>query len=336
MAWLRFIWSLSRANPVPPGQSNSLNAELGFPPDLLVSLDRSSGRGLREQLEGELRRAVRAGRLAIGTALPPSRVLARELGVARSVVVDAYGQLAAEGYLEARQGSGTRVRATHPKDSSGDGGAAAPARPRPAAARRPARPRELPARAVAAPLPRRDRRALDLLPAVSRPAGRADAAERPRGVPRPGARRRHDARARPGLRRVHAGPGARLPRAASPGRAAPGRRGSLLQLPPRADRERRARAGAGRRRRQRHRRPARSRPRTTSRACSWRRRTPIRPARCWRRSVASSSRSGRARRTRSSSRTTTTPSSATTARRSARCRGCARIASCTAGASARR
>jgi len=107
---------------VSPGQTNSVNAELGFPPDLLVSLDRASGRGLREQLEGELRRAVRAGRLAIGTALPPSRVLARELGVARSVVVDAYGQLAAEGYLEARQGSGTRVRATHPKDSSGDGG----------------------------------------------------------------------------------------------------------------------------------------------------------------------------------------------------------------------
>jgi GntR family transcriptional regulator/MocR family aminotransferase len=93
----------------------------GFPPDLLVALDRSSGRGLREQLESELRRAVRRGRLAIGTALPPSRILAQELGVARSVVVDAYGQLAAEGYLEARQGSGTRVRATQPLDADGDG-----------------------------------------------------------------------------------------------------------------------------------------------------------------------------------------------------------------------
>jgi GntR family transcriptional regulator / MocR family aminotransferase len=93
----------------------------GFPPDLLVALDRSAGRGLREQLESELRRAVRGGRLAIGTALPPSRILAQELGVARSVVVDAYGQLAAEGYLEARQGSGTRVRATQPLDADGDG-----------------------------------------------------------------------------------------------------------------------------------------------------------------------------------------------------------------------
>jgi GntR family transcriptional regulator/MocR family aminotransferase len=107
---------------VPSERTNRATAaDHGFPPDLLVALDRSSGRGLREQLEGELRRAVRSGRLAIGTALPPSRILAHELGVARSVVVDAYGQLAAEGYLEARQGSGTRVRATQPHDTDGDG-----------------------------------------------------------------------------------------------------------------------------------------------------------------------------------------------------------------------
>jgi GntR family transcriptional regulator / MocR family aminotransferase len=101
--------------------------EAAFPPELLVALDRSSGRGLREQLEGELRRAVRGGRLAIGTTLPPSRILARDLGIARSVVVDAYGQLAAEGYLEARQGSGTRVRAAQPHD--GIAGAAPDRRP---------------------------------------------------------------------------------------------------------------------------------------------------------------------------------------------------------------
>jgi GntR family transcriptional regulator/MocR family aminotransferase len=94
--------------------------EAGFPPDLLVALDRSAGGGLRRQLEGELRRAIRQGRLAIGTALPPSRVLAHELGVARGVVVDAYAQLAAEGYLEARQGSGTRVRAAQPRDAATD------------------------------------------------------------------------------------------------------------------------------------------------------------------------------------------------------------------------
>lgn len=38
-------------------------------------------------------------------------MLAAELDVSRSLVVGAYEQLAIEGYLEARQGSGTRVRA---------------------------------------------------------------------------------------------------------------------------------------------------------------------------------------------------------------------------------
>src|SRR3954453_3877268 len=102
-------------------RTNSPDGAAGFPPDLLVSLDRAGGRGLRLQLEGELRRAIRGGRLQIGTALPPSRVLAHELGVARGVVVDAYAQLAAEGYLEARQGSGTRVRAPQPRAAGVDG-----------------------------------------------------------------------------------------------------------------------------------------------------------------------------------------------------------------------
>ncbi len=83
-----------------------------YPADLLVALDRSQPRALRAQLERGLRDAIQGGRLATGSTLPPSRTLARELGVARSVVVEAYGQLVAEGYLEARQGSGTRVRAT--------------------------------------------------------------------------------------------------------------------------------------------------------------------------------------------------------------------------------
>jgi GntR family transcriptional regulator / MocR family aminotransferase len=75
----------------------------------LLTLDRSGRRGLREQLQQQLRLAIQQGRLPTAALLPPSRTLARELGVARSVVVDAYEQLAADGYLGARQGSGTRV-----------------------------------------------------------------------------------------------------------------------------------------------------------------------------------------------------------------------------------
>ena len=63
----------------------------------------------RAQVEEQLRDAVRSGRLAPGLALPSTRALARELGVSRGVVVDAYAQLAAEGYLVARQGAPTRV-----------------------------------------------------------------------------------------------------------------------------------------------------------------------------------------------------------------------------------
>jgi GntR family transcriptional regulator/MocR family aminotransferase len=76
--------------------------------DLLVHIDRG-GAPLRAQLEEQLREAVRSGRLAPGVALPSSRSLARELGVSRGVVVDAYAQLGAEGYLVARQGAPTLV-----------------------------------------------------------------------------------------------------------------------------------------------------------------------------------------------------------------------------------
>jgi GntR family transcriptional regulator / MocR family aminotransferase len=77
--------------------------------DLLVGLERGGATPLRAQLEEQLRDAVRSGRLAPGVALPSSRSLARELGVSRGVVVDAYAQLGAEGYLVARQGAPTLV-----------------------------------------------------------------------------------------------------------------------------------------------------------------------------------------------------------------------------------
>src|SRR6185437_9825933 len=74
-----------------------------------LQIDLISGSPLRHQLEETLRDAVRSGRLAPGSLLPPSRVLAQELGVSRGVVLDSYSQLVAEGYLAAKRGSGTRV-----------------------------------------------------------------------------------------------------------------------------------------------------------------------------------------------------------------------------------
>jgi GntR family transcriptional regulator / MocR family aminotransferase len=64
-----------------------------------------------------LRNAVRSGSLRTGTRLPPSRVLAADLAVSRGVVVRAYEQLSAEGYLHARQGTGTEVAIVSPQSS---------------------------------------------------------------------------------------------------------------------------------------------------------------------------------------------------------------------------
>ncbi|MEU6049965.1 PLP-dependent aminotransferase family protein [Streptomyces xanthochromogenes] len=74
--------------------------------DLHVDL---GGAGLRSGLMDALREAVRSGRLTPGTRLPSSRSLAADLGIARNTVADAYAELVAEGWLTARQGSGTRV-----------------------------------------------------------------------------------------------------------------------------------------------------------------------------------------------------------------------------------
>ncbi|MEV0670974.1 PLP-dependent aminotransferase family protein [Mycobacterium sp. NPDC050441] len=93
-----------------PDSEQTNSADSGFPPDLLLTLDRSSRDGLAAQLQHQLRTAIQHGRLASGTLLPPSRILAEQLGVARSVVVSAYELLASDGYLTTRQGSGTRVR----------------------------------------------------------------------------------------------------------------------------------------------------------------------------------------------------------------------------------
>ncbi len=77
--------------------------------DLL--LDVASGTGpLHERLASALRTAIRERRIAVGDLLPPSRALAADLGCSRWAVTEAYGQLVAEGFLESRTGSGTRVR----------------------------------------------------------------------------------------------------------------------------------------------------------------------------------------------------------------------------------
>jgi GntR family transcriptional regulator/MocR family aminotransferase len=79
--------------------------ETSQPIDLLLSVTRDGSRTLGAQIEDRLRHAIRQGALKAGARVPSTRDLARQLGVSRRVVVDAYAQLAAEGYLDLRQGA---------------------------------------------------------------------------------------------------------------------------------------------------------------------------------------------------------------------------------------
>jgi GntR family transcriptional regulator/MocR family aminotransferase len=86
-----------------------------YPAELLTEIRRDSSQPLRLQLEVALRNAIRAGRLASGSRLPSSRTLAADLGVSRSVVVEAYDQLVIEGYLSSRPRSGISVADRAPR-----------------------------------------------------------------------------------------------------------------------------------------------------------------------------------------------------------------------------
>ncbi|TMR14359.1 PLP-dependent aminotransferase family protein [Nonomuraea turkmeniaca] len=97
--------------------------------DLLIELDRDAGVPLHRQIEASIRASIRAGRLRAGASLPPSRTLAVGLGVSRGVVVEAYQQLVAEGYLASRSGGYTQVAASMPPTAAGTGSAASMARP---------------------------------------------------------------------------------------------------------------------------------------------------------------------------------------------------------------
>jgi GntR family transcriptional regulator / MocR family aminotransferase len=76
---------------------------------LSATLDPDSSVPIYRQLAQQLRAAMRSGTLAQGLRLPPSRELALLLSVGRNSVVQAYADLLAEGWLDARGRQGTFV-----------------------------------------------------------------------------------------------------------------------------------------------------------------------------------------------------------------------------------
>ena len=75
----------------------------------LPELDRESIVPLYRQIYEALRESILAGTLPESTRLPPERTLADRLNVNRSTVVHAYRELVADGLIEQKVGSGSRV-----------------------------------------------------------------------------------------------------------------------------------------------------------------------------------------------------------------------------------
>lgn len=104
-----------------------------------LTLRRDASVSLQDQLAAFVRDAIRSGCIALGEKLPPSRQLAATLAVSRTTVVEAFEQLAAEGWVESRARAGLFVAARAPANGTGDratnrasaaGPGAPPARPR--------------------------------------------------------------------------------------------------------------------------------------------------------------------------------------------------------------
>jgi GntR family transcriptional regulator/MocR family aminotransferase len=79
-----------------------------------IPLDRQNSIPLYQQIETYLRQGILSGSLAADTRLPASRQLARDLGVNRITVENAYAELETEGLIHSKMGSGTYVLPPNP------------------------------------------------------------------------------------------------------------------------------------------------------------------------------------------------------------------------------
>lgn len=76
---------------------------------LWIPIERSLDTPLNRQVYQQIRERILNGDLQSGERLPSTRELSSELTVSRNVILEAYDQLLAEGFLDSRRGSGTFV-----------------------------------------------------------------------------------------------------------------------------------------------------------------------------------------------------------------------------------
>lgn len=80
-----------------------------------IAIDANKCEPLYRQIYGWFRDAILSGQLSRGQSVPSTRSLALHLEVSRAPVLAAFEMLLAEGYLESRIGSGTRVSTSLPE-----------------------------------------------------------------------------------------------------------------------------------------------------------------------------------------------------------------------------
>ncbi|MGH2448243.1 MAG: PLP-dependent aminotransferase family protein [Chloroflexota bacterium] len=81
-----------------------------------VLVDPEAAEPLHRQVYRSIRGSILAGEMHPGERVLPSRGLADKLSLSRTTITQAYDQLLAEGYLEARTGSGTYVAGSLPAE----------------------------------------------------------------------------------------------------------------------------------------------------------------------------------------------------------------------------
>lgn len=84
----------------------------------VLAVDPNDSMALFRQLEGQIREAIWQGQLVAGERLPSTRLLAKQLNIARNTVINAYEQLTVEGFIVTQHGSGTRVTEEYPPCSN--------------------------------------------------------------------------------------------------------------------------------------------------------------------------------------------------------------------------
>ncbi|NLT15443.1 MAG: PLP-dependent aminotransferase family protein [Clostridiales bacterium] len=77
-----------------------------------IEIDRELKTPVYLQIAGQIRRQIESGEISAGQRLPSERKLAEHLGVNRTTVLNAYGELKAEGLLGAHVGNGTIVQSS--------------------------------------------------------------------------------------------------------------------------------------------------------------------------------------------------------------------------------